>query len=285
MIDFDVVMVNYNSTAHLLKSLHSIHSEGGLVPSHIFVQDNASWDEINTVHFHFPTAHVSRNTRNLGFSRAVNQALKKTTGEYIALLNPDTTIANGFFESSLKFMEVNPRVGILGPRILDQDGGIQDSARTFPTPLTTFFGRSSWFSRHFPNNPITRRNLVNKRSDGHTPMEVDWVSGACMVVRRKAIQAVGPMDERFFMYWEDADWCRRMWDHGWRVVYYPQASIYHYGGKSSDQNRYRSAVEFHKSAYRLYSKYAVSSLGKPFALIGLAVHLVFVLLMKKLQRG
>ncbi|MFP4347730.1 MAG: glycosyltransferase family 2 protein, partial [Desulfococcaceae bacterium] len=165
------------------------------------------------------------------------------------------------------------------------DGGIQNSARSFPTPWTTFFGRSSWLSRRFPNNPITRRNLVNKRSDGNSPMEVDWVSGACMVVRRKAIEAVGPMDERFFMYWEDADWCRRMWDHGWRVVYYPKACIYHYGGKSSDQNRYRSAVEFHKSAYRLYSKYATSSLGKPFALIGLAVHLVFVLLMKKLQRG
>ena len=280
----DVIFVNYKSTHYLFRCLESLKLSARIKKINIFVQDNDSKDEINDIKFN-PEIQFSINSTNFGFARAINQAIRKGKADYVVLLNPDILVVNGFFESSLKFMEANPQVGILGPRILDEDGGIQNSARSFPTPWTTFFGRSSWLSRRFPNNAITRRNLVNKRSDGNTPMEVDWVSGACMVVRRKAIEEVGPMDERFFMYWEDADWCRRMWDHGWRVVYYPRASIYHYGGKSSDQNRYRSAVEFHKSAYRLYSKYAVSSLGKPFALIGLAVHLVFVLLMKKLQRG
>lgn len=281
----DVVIVNYKTTDYLKDCLRSLTPISSKFPLNIYVQENASLGGREIFGVKYKKIYRAVNSKNLGFSKAANQALQKGSSDFVVFLNPDTAVINGFFESSFKFMEANPQVGILGPRILDEDGEIQNSARSFPTPWTTFFGRSSWLSRRFPNNPITRRNLVNKRSDGNTPMEVDWVSGACMVVRRKAIEEVGPMDERFFMYWEDADWCRRMWDHGWRVVYYPQASIYHYGGKSSDQNRYRSAVEFHKSAYRLYSKYATSSLGKPLALIGLALHLMFVLLMKKLQRG
>jgi GT2 family glycosyltransferase len=104
-------------------------------------------------------------------------------------------------------------------------------------------------------------------------MEVDWVSGACMVIRRKAIKDVGLLDERFFMYWEDADWCRRMWEKGWKVVYFPQAAIYHHVGKSSDSRPLRSIYHFHKSAYRLHEKYTKFplSLLNPLVLALLAI--------------
>lgn len=280
----DIIFVNYKSTEHLIRCLFSVEKFCGYDNINILIQDNASRDDISHVPSIFPNVQLTVNPTNLGFAKAINQALLKATGEYVVIMNPDTAVADGFFESCIRYMESHPKFGVLGPRILDGDGTIQNSARSFPTAWTAFFGRTSWISRHFPKNPFTRRNLLNLQSDGENPMEVDWVSGACMVVRRKAIDAVGPMDERFFMYWEDADWCRRMWNHGWHVVYYPRASVYHFAGKSADKNRFQSAIEFHKSAYRLFSKYASSSIGKPFAIMGLAAHLCIVLTGKLLMR-
>lgn len=102
---------------------------------------------------------------------------------------------------------------------------------------------------------MTLKSLQSLNSDGFSPMEVDWVSGACMVVNRKAIEKVGYLDERFFLYWEDADWCRRMAESGWKVVYYPKTAVRHFTGASSQKKLFKSVVEFHKSAYRLFEKY------------------------------
>ncbi|NVM27039.1 MAG: glycosyltransferase, partial [Desulfobacterales bacterium] len=194
-----------------------------------------------------------------------------------------TYIMDGFFEPILRYMEQHPYVGIVGPKILNHDGSVQGSARTFPTPLTGLFGRSSVLTRFFPNNPFTRANILTTRSDGKTPMEVDWVSGACMVVRRKALDDVGLLDERFFMYWEDADWCRRMWRKGGKVVYFPQASVVHYVGASSGQAPLRSIFEFHKSSYRLFEKYNKAPVWfmKPLAIAGISLHLLYVLVSRQ----
>jgi len=162
--------------------------------------------------------------------------------------------------------------------IFDVDGAIQGSARAFPNPLTALFGRKSILSKIFPNNPITRENILTARSDGVTPMEVDWVSGACMLVRREAVNHVGPLDDKFFMYWEDADWCRRMWRKGWKVVYFPRSSVMHYVGVSSETNIFRSVLEFHKSIYRLFNKHAnvPYSLLKPLVFWGVTYRFLFV---------
>jgi len=195
------------------------------------------------------------------------------------ILNPDTIVHERFFEFALKYMNHHPDVGILGPKILETDGAVQGSARAFPNLLTALFGRTSMLSRAFPNNPITRENILTGRSDGVTPMEVDWVSGACMLVRRQAIQDVGFLDARFFMYWEDADWCRRMWQNKWKVIYFPSIAITHYVGVSSEKNPLRSIVEFHRSIYYLFKKYADKphSLLRPFIFWGLIYRLAFVL--------
>ncbi|MFW6146993.1 MAG: glycosyltransferase [Thermodesulfobacteriota bacterium] len=275
----DIIIVNYKSTDYLLRCLRSIYNSLHGRGANIFVQDNDSRDGIERVRSEFPRVILSRNKDNLGFSRAVNKAISQGSSPYIILLNPDSVLLDGFFSHVISYMEKNPQVGIVGPKILDSDGSVQGSARTFPTPLTGLFGRSSLLTKFIPNNPFTRENILTTQSDGTTPMEVDWVSGACMVARRKAIQDVGPLDERFFMYWEDADWCRRMWHRGWKVVYFPQPSVIHYVGVSSNKALSRSLLEFHKSSYRLFEKYSTSyyRLLKPVAVTGLSLRLCFVL--------
>jgi len=283
----DIILVNYNSTDYLLNCLGSIYDSLRESRVRVFVQDNASEDEVDRVASLFPQVVLSRNNSNMGFAKAVNVALKQSQAPYVALLNPDTIVTPGFFDLTLRYMEENSDVGVIGPKILHADGTIQGSARSFPTPLTGLFGRNAIFTRLFPNNIISQKNVLTNRSDGITPMDVDWVSGASMVVRREAIDQVGLLDERFFMYWEDADWCKRLRGSGWRVVYFPKASIVHSVGVSSEQLWPRTVIEFHKSAYRLFEKHARFPFAytKPLVLFALGLRLVVVLFSQWIQRA
>ncbi len=276
---FDIIIVNYNSTDYLLKCLETIYKSFNKNNFNIFVQDNNSDDDADRIVNEFPSIHFSKNDRNIGFSAAVNRALKKGTAPYILIINPDSLVFEGFFKSILKYMNENPDVGIMGPKILNSDGSVQGSARSFPTPVTSFFGRTSVLSRWFPNNIITRKSILTTKNGGKSPINVDWISGACMVVRRKAIEDVGLMDERFFMYWEDVDWCKRMWGNGWKVVYYPEASILHYVGGSSKKRYFNSVLEFHKSAYSFFekNKKTSTSLLIPLITIPLFIRFLFII--------
>jgi len=251
----DIIIVNYKSTALLMGCIKSIYEAAAGIRINVFVEDNDSRDGVEEIESVYPEVVLTIHPYNMGFGRAINHALQRSSSPYVLILNPDTVVEKGFFSTALDYMEANPKVGVLGPQILDHDGSIQGSARKFPTPLTALFGRKSLLTRAFPNNRITRENILTTRSDGWNPMEVDWVSGACMVVRRTAIREVGLLDSRFFMYWEDADWCRRMWQAGWRVIYYPRIRIVHYVGASSEKNVFRSVLEFHKSCHLLFKKY------------------------------
>lgn len=275
----DIVIVNFNSTDYVLNCIKSVFDSLSGIPAHIFVLNNDSRGDGEKITVSFPSVSLTRNQRNLGFAKAVNQGIKQGTSPYIVLLNPDTLVGGDFFRAVLTYIVKNPDVGIVGPKILDGNGSVQGSARGFPTPSTAFFGRTSLLTKCFPQNRFSSQNLRTTRSDGVTPMEVDWVSGACMLVRREAIEDVGLLDEGFFLYWEDADWCKRMWESGWKVVYFPQASVLHLGGKSAQEVRTRSLVEFHRSAYRLFAKYASGPerLLKPVALWALALRLLVLL--------
>jgi GT2 family glycosyltransferase/glycosyltransferase involved in cell wall biosynthesis len=275
----DIIIVNYRSTDYLLRCLRSIYDTIHNLHVKIFVQDNTTKDDVDRVKAEFPHVILSKNSCNMGFAKAINNALKQSNSPYIVLLNPDTyVIMDDFFERILRYMEENPNVGIVGPKILNRDGSVQGSARSFPTPVTSLFGRSSLLTRFFPNNRFTRENILTNRSDGKTPMEVHWVSGACMVVRRKSVDDIGLMDERFFLYWEDADWCKRMWENGWKVVYFPQDAVVHYVGGSSTQAFLRSSFEFHTSSYKLFEKHNKASFWfmKPLAITGISLRLCLV---------
>ena len=281
----DIIIVNHNSTDDLLRCLQSIGTIDNGIMSNIFVQDNASEDQVDRVSSEFPHVIVSKQSRNIGFARAINKTLSQSAAPYVVLINPDTIVYDGCFESVLEYMVGNPNVGIVGPRILDADGGTQGSARAFPTPFTGLFGRNTLLTKWFPNNPITRANMFTSRGHGKTPMDVDWVSGACMVVRRRAIEEVGLMDTRFFLYWEDADWCRRMWQKSWKVVYHPVPTVVHSVGTSSSTKPARSLIEFHKSYYRLFDKYNRTSFKfiNPLVAATLALRLVMSIVLNKVE--
>jgi GT2 family glycosyltransferase len=281
----DIIIVNFNSTHWVLRCLESFRGAIIRKDVKVLIQDNCSSDGVERIKELFPDVSLSRNSFNIGFARAVNKALATTPSPYVAIVNPDTVVLDGFFSSTLEYMEGKPDVAILGPKILNSDGSVQGSARSFPTLLTGLFGRNSPLTKLLPNNPISAANMLNQRSDGKTPMEVDWVSGACMVVRRKAIAEVGPLDPRFFVYWEDADWCRRMWKKGWKVVYFPAARVVHSVGASSSTRPLRSLYHFHKSSFKLFNKHAgvaFKVLG-PFVAFGLALRFGLVAMSSALR--
>ncbi len=282
----DLIVVNYKSTDFLHTCLSSVYGNLNGTKVNAHVVDNGSRDHVHLIKSTFPDTILTINNNNLGYSKAVNKIIKKTSLPYIVILNPDTIVFDDFFESVIAFMEKNSDVGILGPKVIDSDHCIQGSARAFPTFCSVFFGRKSLLTRMFPNNRFTCANILSNTSDGKTPMEVDWVSGACMVVKRKALEDVGLLDERFFLYWEDVDWCKRMWNKGWKVTYYPQATIQHAVGGSSEHNLIRSVFEFHKSAYSYFVKYFKSPklLIKPLVFAGLSLRFLGILLLQFVRR-
>ena len=267
MNQLDIVIVNYNSTNTLLKCLGSIFNTMGGVPLKVFVHDNNSHDNVDKILLKYPQVDLAKSKHNNGFAKGVNSLLEKGDAPYVMLLNPDTIVFKGLFEKSTNYMDGNPDVGIMGPRIVNGDGSTQGSARSFPALHTAFFGRASFLTKFFPNNRFSRANILTIESDGKTLIEPDWVSGACMVVRRKAIKDIGSMDERFFMYWEDADWCKRMWQAGWKVVYNPCLSVKHFVGGSSSNSIVRSVFLFHISTYKFFRKYN----QKPFFLLNIFI--------------
>jgi GT2 family glycosyltransferase len=282
----DIIIVNYNSTEFLIKSLASVYQSLNGRRAHVHVIDNDSVDHVERIKARFPDVHLTVNRNNRGFSAAANQGLQDAQAPFVMLLNPDTIVTKGFFDEVLNYMEKHPRIGVLGPRIINPDGSLQGSARSFPDLLTPLFARTSPLTRFFPNNRISRRNILTLNSDGETPMRVDWVAGACMLVRSEAIKVIGHLDERFFMYWEDADWCRRMRDHGWQVVYYPAAMVFHHVGASSSSCVFKSVFRFHQSTERLFKKYSQPGLRfvYPFTLVALMLRMGLAFLMQLIRR-
>jgi GT2 family glycosyltransferase len=191
---------------------------------------------------------------NPGFAAGVNRAARDATGQYLLLLNPDGIVDGDVAHGLAGWLEEHPSVGVAGGLVRERDGSVQASARSFPNVTTGFAGRTSWLSRVWPSNVWTRRNLV-ARPDRGDPVEVDWVSGACMMVRREAFDGVGGMDEQFFLYWEDADLCFRLKGAGWATVYHPAIGITHFTGRSSALARKQSLIAFHRSAFRYFLKH------------------------------
>ena len=281
---FDIIIVNYNSTECTINAVESIynHTSGKLIPN-IFVVDNSSCDHPERIHNRFPRLHLFKNKKNVGFSKAINHALKHVKSPYVVMLNPDTIILDGFFPAILKYLEENPWVGIIGPKIYDKDGTIQGSARRFPTLLTSMFGRKSPFTKMFPKNPITAKEFVCFNCNGTDDIETDWVSGACMVIRRKAIEQISGFDERFFLFWEDTDLCRRIKESGWKVVYFPKAKIIHSVGASSSTNPIASIYHFHSSCFKLFLKHnkMPMQLLAPIVLFGLVFRCLFLICLNR----
>jgi GT2 family glycosyltransferase len=260
--EVSVILVNYNAGGELGLALRSIADDLAGRRWEAVIVDNASSDgSANGVAGFAPQARLLRNEHNLGFARGVNQGFAATSGPLVLIMNPDCRLAVGAFESLRKELEQFDRCAIAGPRILNPDGSIQGSARGDPDMLTGLFGRTTLLRRLWPNLPVSRRNVVSDLSvpAGNGGVEVDWVSGACMLARRDALSAVNGFDERYFLYWEDADLCRRLRARGYRVRYVPGATAIHHVGHSSRDGRSSAIRAFHQSAYLYYATHVASS--------------------------
>lgn len=251
--DLSVIVVNYKVRDYLKKALRSILVATKDISSEIFVVDNGSEDgSVSMIRQYFPDVHVIENKENLGFSKANNQAIKKAKGKAIALVNPDVLVVEDTFEKCLDYLWSHNRVGAVGCKIIDSEGELQlHSRRSLPTPWVSFsklFGLSDLFPQ---NKFFARYNLTYRDPDETT--EVGSLSGSFMVVRKETIEDIGLLDERYFLYGEDLDWCYRMHQNGYTVVYFPKTHIIHYKGKSTERAPFNSKKYFYE-AMRIFVK-------------------------------
>ncbi|WP_253200515.1 glycosyltransferase family 2 protein [Clostridium sp. CF012] len=255
MIDLSIIIVNYNTKKLLADTIQSVIDTVGLIKYEIIVVDNASADgSIEMVNAQYPQANLIENKDNLGFPKANNIGIKEASGRYILLLNSDTKVLNSCVQKCLEYMDSNIKVGALGCKLLLANGKLDHACkRGFPTPeaslyyilnLHKLFPTSKKFGEYTLNYlPIDEIN------------EVDALTGAFMMVRKEVINKVGLLDETFFMYGEDLDWCFRIKEAGYKVIYYPEAVTIHYKGGSSKRKRYKTIYEFHRAMFIFYNKH------------------------------
>jgi N-acetylglucosaminyl-diphospho-decaprenol L-rhamnosyltransferase len=250
-----VVIVHFRTPDVLEVCLRRIDENLGGVPHEVLVVDNAPLDEAaERLCEGRPGVAYSRNERNIGFGRAVNQGLAMARGEYCLVLNPDVEILSGSVEEMIAQMVRDPAAGLVAPKLLNEDGTLQHSCRTFYT-LPVFLLRRTFLGRLFPHSRILREHLMLDY-DHDTTRSVDWCLGASLLVRRRAIDDVGPMDERFFLYFEDVDWCYRMRARGWKVLYHPAAVMTHRYRRESARRPGKGLLIHLASTFRYYEKWS-----------------------------
>ena len=262
-LDLSAVILNYNTREHLRACLTSLHSEGSTtlsradapITAELLVVDNASSDgSADMVEADFPGATLIRSPINGGFAHGNNQALRGARGRAVLLLNPDADVPPGAIGSLLGHLDAHPEAAVVGPKLVRADGTMHRACRrAFPTPSAALY-RFTGLGRLFPKNPVFGRyNLTYLDPD--LELEVDAVCGACMLVRREAIDQVGLLDERFFMYGEDLDWCWRMKEAGWTVRYVPQVVVRHQHGAAGRKQPLPTTFHFFRAMDLFYRKH------------------------------
>jgi GT2 family glycosyltransferase len=230
-VDCSVVIVNYRTDEVLAECLASLAKTTAGVEVEVIVVDNGATLAGSGFRERSPRVRLVENPGNVGFARAANQGMRLARGRHVLCLNPDTVVHEGALAAMTGYLDAHPRVGAVGARLLETDGSLQYSCRRFPGYTTIFFGRYAMLTRLFPANAGSRDYLYLDW-DHRTTREVDWVSGACLMVRREVLDHVGGFDEGYFLFVEDMDWCRRIRDAGWDVVYLPDAVVTHHIGSS-----------------------------------------------------
>ncbi len=254
-MDLSVIIVTYNSEPYIDACLRSLEATLDPRTVEVCVVDNASTDATcRIVRRHADRVHLVANPHNLGFAAALNRGLAATRGRHVLWLNPDATLENGGAPVLVAYLDEHPEVGIVGPKILDPDGRLQRSARAFPSYDWPLGHRHGWLTRLFPANPFSSRYLLADL-DPSAVRDVDWVSGACLVHRREVAERLGGLDERFFMYCEDVDFCLRARRAGWTVRYHPALIVRHHVAGSTRQQSTRMLLERHRSLWRYYRKH------------------------------
>jgi len=255
MVHLSIIIVNYNVKVFLEQALHSIGKALEGISSEIFVVDNASRDgSVALIKRKFPNVKLIENRKNVGFARANNQALKEAKGEIICLINPDTLVSEDTFRICLDYLQNHPDTGVVGCKILNPDGTLQLACRrSFPTPWVAF-SKVVGLNNLFPKSKLFGKyNLTYL--DPEETTEVDAISGSFMMIQKKAVDEVGLLDETFFLYGEDLDWCYRMRQAGWKIVYLPKTQIIHYKGQSAKEATFNHLRVFYSAMSLFVNKH------------------------------
>jgi GT2 family glycosyltransferase len=254
--EVSVAIVSFDCREHLTRCLESLEARERGFGLEVIVVDNASTDGTAAlVAERFPWVRLVTLGENAGFARATNLAIAEARGRHLLLLNPDTIVPPGALERAVAELDRRPEVGMLGCKLVRPDGTLDHACkRGFPTPLSAL--------AHFAG--LTRRAPRSRRLAGYTAGhlgenetgEVDAVNGAMMLVRREALAAVGPLDEDYWLYMEDLDWCYRFWQAGWPVLYWPEVEIVHVKAGSSGKHRsWKANRAFHEGMWLFYRKH------------------------------
>jgi N-acetylglucosaminyl-diphospho-decaprenol L-rhamnosyltransferase len=257
-----IIIINWNTRDLLAQCLASLAAspaeaaagKSGAGAAHAsietFVVDNASTDgSAQMVRERFPWVTLIENEANVGFARANNQALAQAAGAYLLLLNSDTAVHSGALPALVAFLEAHPAAGAVGPRLLNGDGSLQAACHPMLTPAREFW-RLTFLNALWPRATYPMRRWSTQR-----PRRVEVIKGACLLLRRAALDQVGPLDEGYFMYTEEVDLCYRLAQAGWELWYLPQAVVTHYGEASSKQAAERMYVQLYRSKVQFYRKF------------------------------
>lgn len=254
-VDLSIIIVSWNVCALLRRCLTSIDAGRGDLSIEVIVVDNASSDDsVQMVRREFPGVTLIASQENLGYTGGNNLGAKGFRGRYLLILNPDTEVVGNALQQMIAYLEVHSTVGAVGPQLLNPDGSVQSSRRRFPGLATAFFNDSPFSWRWLPDNRFVRTyTMVDRPDDEIQP--VDWLAGAAIMIRRETWQAVGPFDERFFMYSDEVDWCHRCRDMDWEIHYLPTAQVVHRHRGSVSQVGRVTLVRFHRSRVLYLKKY------------------------------
>lgn len=261
--DLSVVVVNWNTRDLLKQCLHSVRETVGELNVESIVVDNASTDGSSAmVRREFPEVRLIENVENVGFARANNQALQISQGRLVLLLNSDTVVRAGALQAMCHFMDQHPEAGIVGAKLLNPDGSFQASYLDFPTILSEVLLLTKlyllFYPPCFPSYSLARSREIR---------EADWVSGACLAIRRAALEQVGGLDEDYFMYSEEVDWCWRVKQAGWKIFYIPQAEVLHWGGQSMKRIPVHKRARVYKGKVLFFRKHRGPGYAAAFRLI------------------
>jgi N-acetylglucosaminyl-diphospho-decaprenol L-rhamnosyltransferase len=260
--DLTVVVVSWNTCDLVLACLASIAAAAAPYTVETIVVDNASADgTVEAVRERFPSVRVIANVTNAGFTRANNQALAVGKGQFFLLLNSDTEARPGSLATMIRYLETHPDAGACGPKLLFPDGRLQPNGRRLPTFWREFLAASG-LRRLNPS--LFADRLEWGRTDFDRTVEVDEVSGACLMVRREVVRKVGPLDEQLFMFYEEVDWCARMKAAGWKVAYVAEAEVIHHMAQSVSKAGFDVYRAFYASQFRYHRKH-----GSPPVWIGM----------------
>ena len=268
-----VIIVSWNAKTFLLQCIQSILLQRSAYPIEIIVVDNASSDgSPEGVRNSFPTVKLICNQDNFGFAKGNNIGIRASKGEYLFLINSDVIVRENCFNNMIEYMEDHPEIGMLGPRIVDSNNRTQRSCMGYPS-LPNILSRALALDSLFPKSKIFGGQLLTFW--GHDQIRsVNVINGCFWMLRKPALTQVGLLDERFFIYGEDIDWCKRFNQCGWDVVFFPHAEATHYGGASSANAPIRFYLEMQRANYQYWMKHHTRLASKVFLLINLLHHSV-----------